>query len=306
VQLAEGPVDFWHAPLVAPDGKHIFALGAQQRGELLKYDPKSREFQPYLGGLSTDTIAFSRDGQWIAYTAYPEGTLWRSRTDGSERLKLTELPGVARFPQWSPDGGQIVYIAAAAGEPWKMYKVASRGGKTEALFTDNTSQGVATWSPDGTRIAFGEIVVLGVNQQRDRIRILDLKQGKASVIPGSDGLWRARWSPDGRYLSAVTVDNRKLMLYDFHTGQWSELANVGTNDVVWSRDGKTIYFDCTNEPVIYRAEVKSRKLEKYIPLKGLRRTGFFGLSLNIAPDNNPVLLREAGVHEVYSLQVSLP
>jgi len=43
--LAEGPVDYWRSPLVAPDGKHIFALGAQPRGELLKYDPKSQEFQ---------------------------------------------------------------------------------------------------------------------------------------------------------------------------------------------------------------------------------------------------------------------
>jgi Tol biopolymer transport system component len=305
--LAEGPVDYWRSPLVAPDGKHIFALGAQPRGELLKYDPKSREFQPYLGGLSTDTIAFSRDGQWIAYTAYPEGTLWRSRTDGSERLKLTESPGFARYPQWSPDGSQIVYIDGAAGKPWKIYKVASKGGKIEAVFTDNTSQGVATWSPDGTRIAFGEIVVYGVNQkQKEQIRILDLKQGTAAVVPGSDGMWTARWSPDGRYLSAVTVDKGKLMLYDFQSQQWSELANLDTNDVVWGRDGETIYFDCSNDPVIYRANVKNRKLEKYISLKGLRRTGFFGLSLNIAPDNNPVLLREAGIQEIYSLQVSLP
>jgi hypothetical protein len=84
------------------------------------------------------------------------------------------------------------------------------------------------------------------------------------------------------------------------------LANLDTNDVVWGRDGETIYFDCSNDPVIYRANVKNRKLEKYISLKGLRRTGFFGLSLNIAPDNNPVLLREAGIQEIYSLQVSLP
>ncbi len=102
VQLAGGPVDFWRAPLVALDGKHVFALGQQARGELMKYDPSSRAFQPYLGGLSTDTIAFSRDGQWMAYTAYPEGTLWRSRVDGSERLRLTAPSGLARFPQWSP------------------------------------------------------------------------------------------------------------------------------------------------------------------------------------------------------------
>ncbi len=126
------------------------------------------------------------------------------------------------------------------------------------------------------------------------------------MVPGSKGLWTARWSPDGRYLAAMTTDNRKLMLYDFRAGTWSELANVGANDVVWSRDGEDIYLNSSDEATIYRVNVKSRQLRKHINLEGLRRAGFFGLTLNMAPDNNPVLLREAGIHEVYSLRVRLP
>ena len=30
----------------------------------------------------------SKDGQWIAYDSYPDGVLWRSRVDGSDRLRL--------------------------------------------------------------------------------------------------------------------------------------------------------------------------------------------------------------------------
>jgi Tol biopolymer transport system component/DNA-binding winged helix-turn-helix (wHTH) protein len=306
IQLADGPADFWRAPLVAPDGKHIFALGEQARGELLKYDAQAQHFLPHLDGLSTDTISFSRDGQWMAYTLFPEGTLWRSRVDGSERLRLTEGPGVARFPQWSPDGSQILFITAGTDNVWKVNRIAASGGRSEILVPGASNQGVATWSPDGKRIAFGQLVTFGVDANDQQIQILDLASRKLSVVPKSSGLWTARWSPDGRFLSAVTTDNRKLMLYDFEHTTWGELADTGINDVVWGRNSDEIYFDSPNDAAVYRVDLKSRQVKRFASLQGVRRTGFFGWSINIAPDNTLILLREAGIHEVYSLEVRLP
>lgn len=45
-------------------------------------DQQTRKLQPYLQGLSAEGVVYSPDGVWIAYTAYPEGTLWRSHPDG--------------------------------------------------------------------------------------------------------------------------------------------------------------------------------------------------------------------------------
>ena len=306
VQLADGPVDFWRAPLVAPDGRHLFALGEQARGELIAYDPASQSFHPFLQNISADTLSFSRDGQWVAYTMYPEGTLWRSRVDGTERLRLTDGPGIARFPQWSPDGTEILYSTSTPENLWQVHRVAARGGAQEALLPDKSNQGVATWSADGKRVAFGQLVSFGVGAQQQRIRILDLASRKASVLPGSAGLWTARWSPDGRFLSAVTADNRRLMLYDFEQKAWKELTNVGTNDVVWSRTGDAIFFDSPDNSGVYRVDMKTRAVRRLCRLDGVRRTGFFGWSLNVTPDSQPLLLREAGVHEVYSLDVNFP
>jgi len=70
---------------------------------LTRYDLKSGRFESYLGGISAEYVSFSKDGQWVAYVAYPEGTLWRSKMDGSERLQLTYAPQ-ALMPRWSPDG----------------------------------------------------------------------------------------------------------------------------------------------------------------------------------------------------------
>src|SRR5882724_12147643 len=50
--------------------------GALARGELARYDTKSAEFVPFLSGISADSVSFSKDGQWVAYVSFPEGTLW--------------------------------------------------------------------------------------------------------------------------------------------------------------------------------------------------------------------------------------
>jgi DNA-binding winged helix-turn-helix (wHTH) protein len=56
VQLTNGPLDFTH-PVPSRDGKRIFTLGVQPRGELVRYDGKTG-FVPYLGGISAIGLAF--------------------------------------------------------------------------------------------------------------------------------------------------------------------------------------------------------------------------------------------------------
>lgn len=88
IRLTDGPIPYTD-PYPSPDGKQIFVLGAQQRGELVRYDTQSHEFTPFLSGVSATNTTFSRDGKWVAYLSYPDHTLWRSRSDGTERKQLT-------------------------------------------------------------------------------------------------------------------------------------------------------------------------------------------------------------------------
>ena len=61
VQLTAGPMDF-RSP-VSSDGKRLFVIGQQPRGELLRFESKSRQFVPYLGGISAHDVDVSKDGQ---------------------------------------------------------------------------------------------------------------------------------------------------------------------------------------------------------------------------------------------------
>ena len=55
---------------------------------MVRYDSKTKQFLPILGGISAEELEVSPDGQWVTYTTFPESNLWRSKLDGSERLQL--------------------------------------------------------------------------------------------------------------------------------------------------------------------------------------------------------------------------
>jgi WD40 repeat protein len=65
VQLTFGPLTFEIGGITL-DGKKLLVGGYDQRGELVHYDPASKQFVPFLGGLAAFDVAFSRDGKSIA------------------------------------------------------------------------------------------------------------------------------------------------------------------------------------------------------------------------------------------------
>jgi Tol biopolymer transport system component len=117
---------------------------------LVKYDAKSGEFIPFLGGISAGDVDISRDGQWVAYVSYPEGILWRSKLDGSERLQLTYSPTAAALAHWSPDGKKIAFSAVSPGKPWKIFLIGKNGGSPQAITGDEVQETDPTWSPDAS------------------------------------------------------------------------------------------------------------------------------------------------------------
>ena len=75
-----------------------------------------------------DSVSFSKDGQWVAYVSFPEGTLWKSKLDGSQRLQLTYPPLTPVGLSWSPDGQQIVFFAFSPGQKIEVVYRCDRWG----------------------------------------------------------------------------------------------------------------------------------------------------------------------------------
>lgn len=309
VQLTAGPLDFTF-PTPSKDGKEVFAIGSFQHAEIVRYDSTSQEFAPYLSGVSAEGLSFSHDGKWVAYTSYPDGTLWKSKVDGSERVQLTFPPMRAFLPKWSPDGRQIAFMAHFPGRPWNIYLLQAEGGMSRQLLPDSQNRADPNWSPDGNALVFGSFDILN-----SPIFILDLRTGEVLEVPESTGLFSPRWSPDGRYLCAMLSEPpHKLMLFDFTTRKWTLLSDLNTGYPSWSRDGRYIYFEDSHNHTddgsrsIDRIRLSDRKLDVVVNLKKVGRaaTGTVTAWIGLAPDDAPLLSRDIGTYEIYALQWQEP
>ncbi len=309
VQLTSGPLSF-HAPQPSLDGKRIFTIGEQPRGELDRFDAKSGEFVPYLAGVSISDVSFSRDGRWAVYVTYPEQALWRSRIDGSDKLQLTRPPFMAVLPIWSPDGKKILFGGWDPGKSAAIYTIAAAGGVPQQLVSYPASDAFyGDWSPDGESIVFEISRLKGSSNYQNDLEVLDIQTGKVSVLPGSENLIVPALSPDGRFLAATTTDRLQLMLFDYATQTWTELAKTDIGALSWTRDSKYLYFDSGSglDPAISRVRIADRKLERVAGLKDFRRVEFSSYPWSgLTPDGAPLLLRDVGTQEVYALDFDTP
>ena len=305
-RLTSGPMNFL-GPTPSLDGKRLFVIGEQKRGELMRYDSASSQFVTYLSGLSAEDLDFSPDRESVLYNAFPEGTLWRSRMDGSERIQLTHAPLQAALPQWSPDGKTVAFMAAKPGGSWKIYLIPSEGGSPEELIPSDESQWHPNWSPKGDVLIFGNPWWAAT----PAIHLVDLASRHILTLPDSEGLYSPRWSPDGRFVAAVSKDLRKLVLFDFTTQHWQNLVLMDSvGHLAWSRKGEYVYFDAASKDgvSIYRVGARDHKLTRVAaipPPIGLA-FGLFGPWTGLAPDDSPLLMRDTSVQEIYALDWQLP
>jgi Tol biopolymer transport system component/DNA-binding winged helix-turn-helix (wHTH) protein len=299
-------------PVFSREGKKLFAIGTLERVEIIRYDTNSDRFVPFLSGVSADGLSFSRDGKWVAYTTYPERTLWRSRADGSQKLQLTFPPQEVLMPCWSPDGKRIAFIARSPTGHWKVFMISADGGTLEQLTSRQEDEGNPTWSPDGKSLIFaGAPWVSGFAAGSTAIYQLDLESRAIVTLPGSKGFWSPRWSPDGRYLVSETLDSQQLVLFDFQSRTWSKLANVSGAVIgysSWSRDSSSVYFNAGAGDYIeiYRVDVAHRKLVRLLRWKEVHQASTLGQWFTLAPDNSALLLRDTSIREIYALDVKFP
>ena len=292
-RLSAGPMSM--ASALPSAGNKLFAIAQHQRGQLVLYDRQAKQFLPFLKGISATDVDISKDGQWVAYVSFPEGVLWRSRIDGSQQLQLTLSPMQVSLPRWSPDGNRIAFVGDE-----HIYLVPRDGGVPEPATKSMPIEGEPTWSPDGGFLAFAPWFWL---DGKSGISMLDLQKGTVKALPGSEGLFSPRYSPDGKYIAALTTDASTLMLIDLKAGTKRKLCE-GVAYPNWARDGDYINFNrpYQEDTGLYRVHVNDGKIEKLASLEpSFLSWAIVGKWTGLAADDSPLVLRDTSLDEIYAL-----
>jgi Tol biopolymer transport system component len=245
IRLTNGPLEF-RSPVAARTGNRIFFLGVDARSDLQRLvasgNASSGQLVPERGFLSSAVrVDYTRDGNWVAWTD-STGQLWRARSDGQEKIQLTPDNFDVFLAHWSPDGKQLALMAREPGKAWQIYLVGAEGDNLRPLLKESRNAADPSWAPDGQSLVFGRVNdFMGKENAARTLHILHLDTHQIDEVPGSNNLFSPRWSPDGRWIAALTLDQRQVRLFDVASRTWTTLPVPSGADPVWSSDSHFLY-----------------------------------------------------------------
>ena len=289
VRITDGPLNFT-APVSSVHSSRIYFLGLNTQSMLQRYGSAQSRFVPVESLLAdASRVEYSRDHNAVLWVDQG-GRAWRAQANGSERIQLTPDSLQVFSAHWSPDGRQIALMAKEPGRAWQVYLLSSEGGTLHHLDTGSRNAADPSWSADGSQIVFGRLNdVMGDEGEPRSLEFLNLQTGEITPVPGSTSLFSPRWSPDGRYIAALSLDQHRLLLFDLATKVWRTIAQTTAADPVWADDSKSLYFHASLAEMqpIYRISIPDGRLQQVGNLSSFTNTPtdyfFAGLTLVDAP-----------------------
>jgi Tol biopolymer transport system component/DNA-binding winged helix-turn-helix (wHTH) protein len=305
IRLTDGPLQF-QSPVAARNGTEIYFLGVDARSEMQTVSPTG-DLIPEKGFLSSAVrVDTTRDGNWVAWTD-SSGRLWRARSDGSETLQLTPESLDVFLAHWSPDGSRLAIMAREPGKAWQIYLTSANGGDLQPLLRESRNAADPSWSADGQTLVFGRVNdSMGKENAARTLNLLTLTTGAVEQVPGSDGLFSPRWSPDGRYIAALTLDQRQVRLFTLADHTWKTLDVPSGADPVWSSDSHYLFLHASLDPSqpIERVSIPDGHAEVVVRLADAHTNDAVDFVFGgLTRDNRPMIRSRSFTGNFYSLDL---
>jgi Tol biopolymer transport system component/DNA-binding winged helix-turn-helix (wHTH) protein len=309
VELTHGPFSFTELA-VSPRGTRVFALGTHPEYQLIRVNARTMKVTRLLEDAGATTVDYSPDGQWIVYALRQNGSLWKSRTDGSNRVELTSVPPGAFAPSWSPDGTKILFTAYSLGKQPQLYVIPSEGGTPHRVLpkSDTGSTISGDWSPDSRQIVM-DYMVIG-KDARPHLQILDVATGEITKLEGTEGWSQPRWAPNGKHFAAVDQEAHRIVVSDAQGRNWRVLTTAkNPREIYWSADSRYVYFQDSRdeEQSVFRTDLEEMKTRKVLGFRtwlenGAAQCHFTG----VGPDGAIYATIDHGGTDLYAMDLKLP
>jgi Tol biopolymer transport system component len=193
--------------------------------------------------LDVQAPAWSPDGGTIVFVSWRDGNgeVYAMDADSSSPRNLTQHPAKDVRPAWSPDGRSIAFVSSRDRQS-EIYVMNADGSGKRNLTRNRANDDYPTWSPGGRRIAFlrgrdlNSYQLYVVNADGSGLRRLTLRVPEGT--PETTGPSRGGqvvWSPDGRTI----YFGRYVVRTD---GSGARRLPYIPLTAVWSPDGRRIAF----------------------------------------------------------------
>ena len=180
------------------------------------------------------------------------GDLWICPVRGGQAERPTSMPGVKRFPKFSPDGRFIAFSAVVAGNE-DVYVIPSVGGEPRRLTWHPGADLVVGWHPDGKQVLFRSNRS-SFNDRFNRLFLIPLTGGLALPLVLPEGE-QASYNADGGKMVFCRESSESLFWkgyrgglltgiwsYEFRSGKAAHIVANSTMDQHPMWLGQTIYF----------------------------------------------------------------
>jgi serine/threonine-protein kinase len=187
----------------------------------------------------------SPDRQRVAVTTLDRREVW-SYDVVRGALSPVTADGRSAYGIFSPDGKRVVFRSGAAGGEDNLYwKAADGSGVAERLTTSTRSQTPASWSPDGTTLAFVEEGDSTGFFQFDIWALSMADRKTRAVIQTTANEMSPEFSPDGRWLAYVSNQSGRHEVYVQPypgPGERHLISTSGGGQPAWSGDGRELFY----------------------------------------------------------------
>jgi len=192
---------------------------------------------------------------------------------------------------------------------WEVYIVSAQGGEAKLLLdTDHIDVRDPSWSADGKQIliSYGPV---SRDKNDSALYTIDIaSRTLGQRVPGSEGLFSPRWSPDGRYIAALNTGASKLMVYNRSIGWQTLIEDRTVGYPNWSSNSKALYvLDTTGVGnLIKRIHFPDLKVETYADLaKNQQPCTMFGTWIGIDGDS-PLFIQDTSTRLVGAFKYDAP